>query len=245
MRRPGFQKFDTSQLRITRVAMILLFALVGMSLVFAMSGEEGKLRLAAWLVPFPDSVWREGKVWTLVTGPFLEIRMLSLVFEGLMIWLFLPALERWWGPRRFIMFVVVTAIAGTVAGTLVGLATGRLVPILGLDPTLFAAAVAFGIIHAKAPIQFFGVLPLTGRQFMWGMIALITAFVLVGQEWEEGGAMAAATLLGAGLASGRIDPIAWWRRRRYAKARAHLAVVPPPPAAPPPRRTKPDDRWVN
>lgn len=246
MRRPGLQQFDRSQLRITRVAMLLLFALVGLSLVFAMSGDDGQDRLARWLVPFPDAVWREGRVWTLFTGPFLEIRVISLVFESLMIWMFLPVLERWWGPRRFLLFVGVTALVGTIAGTLVGLATGNPVPILGLDPTLFAAAIAFGIIHAKAPVQFFGVLPLTGRQFMWGMIALIAAFILVGQEWEEGGAMAAATLVGAGMASGTIDPIAWWRRRRYAKTRSHLAVVPPPPRVPPPsKRSKTDDRWLN
>jgi len=202
--------------------------------------------MRSWLVPFPEGVWREGRIWTLVTGPFLEVRIISLVFEGLMIWMFLPVLERWWGPRRFALFVGVTAVVGTIAGTLVGLATGRPVPILGLDPTLFAAAIAFGIIHAKAPVQFFGVLPLTGRQFMWGMIALIGAFILVGQEWEEGGAMAAATAVGAGMASGVIDPIAWWRRRRYAKTRSHLSVVPPPPVVPPPtKRSKTDDRWLN
>lgn len=247
MRRPASQQFDRSQLRITRVAMLLLFALVGLSLVFAMSGHDGQARLVRWLVPSPDAVWRQGRVWTLVTGPFLEVRILSLVFEGLMIWMFLPVLERWWGPRRFALFVGVTALVGTVAGTLVGLATGRepAVPILGLEPTLFAAAIAFGIIHAKAPVQFFGLLPLTGRQFMWGMIALIAAFVLVGQEWEEGGAMALATLVGAGMANGTIDPIAWWRRRRYAKTRSHLSVVPPPPVPPPSKRSKTDDRWLN
>lgn len=246
-RRPMFQQFDRSQLRITRVALILLFVLVGVSLIYAMSSGTARGRLEHWLIPYTDGVWREGRVWTLVTGPFLEINILPLVFEGLMIWLFLPVLERWWGPRRFIMFVGVTALAGTLAGTLVGLITEPKHPvaILGLDPTLFAAAVAFGIIHAKAPVQFFGVLPMTGRQFMWGMIAVIAAFVLIGEEWELGGAMAASTAVGAGLASGRIDPIAWWRRRKYAKSRSHLAVVPPPPAPPSARKTKTDDRWLN
>jgi membrane associated rhomboid family serine protease len=185
-------------------------------------------------------------VWTLLTGPFLEISLLSLIFEALMVWLFLPTLERWWGPRRFVLFVGVTAVVGTISGTLIGLATGRPIPILGLDSTLFAAAIAFGIIHARAPVQFFGVLPMTGRQFMWGMVAVLIAVVVIGQDWENGGANIAASAVGAGMASGAIDPIAWWRRRRYARSRSHLAVVPPPPVGPPPRRSsKNDDRWLN
>lgn len=249
------------------MALIILFALVGTSLVFAMSDEAGKARMLRWLAPFPGSVWEEGRVWTLVTGPFLEIRLLSLIFQALLVWMFLPTLERWWGPRRFAMFVAVTALVGTVAGTLLGYATGSAgqtyadlpdwmagIPIVGLDSTLFAAAIAFGIIHARAPIQFFGVLPMTGRQFMYGMLAVMVAFLLIQQDWENGGANLIASAVGAGMASGKIDPIAWWRRRKYAKSRRHLNVVPGPGKSsspggmPPGRKGKGkdvDDRWLN
>ena len=258
VRRPALQQFDRSQLRITRVALVILFVLVATSLVFAMSEDDGKARMLHWLAPFPDGVWREGRVWTLVTGPFLEVRMLPLIFEALMVWLFLPTLERWWGPRRFILFVAVTAIVGTIVGTLLGFATGSHaqqlagaplgthgIPIVGLDSVLFAAAISFGIIHARAPVQFMGVLPMTGRQFMWGMIAVLVAFTVIGQEWENGGANLAASGVGAAMASGTLDPIAWWRRRKYAKARKHLSVVPPPPVVTPPKKPKNDDRWLN
>lgn len=233
-RRPVFQHFDRSQLRITRVAMFLLFALVGVSLVYAMLDGDGsgvepgddKAKMLKLLVPYTDGVWRDGRVWTLLTGPFIEIRLFSLLFQGLMIWMMLPALERWWGPRRFLLFVGLTAVAGTLAGTLMGFVTGRNVPIVGLDPTLFAAAIAFGILYARQPIQFFGVLPMTGRQFMYGMIGLVAVFILIGQDWEEGAAMASAMLVAAGLTTGKLDPIATWRRWRYERARAHLKVVP-------------------
>lgn len=244
MRRPGFQQIDRSQLRITKVALGLLFTLVGLSLVFAMSNESAQYRMGQWLVPTPDSVFREGKVWTLLTGPFLEVRIVSLFVEALMIWLLLPSLERWWGPRRFGLFVGATAVAGTLAGSLLGLAIDGHDAILGMNPTLFAGAIAFGILYARQPVQFFGVLPMTGRQFMFGMIAITALFVLLGQEWQEGAAMAAAMLVAAGLASGRLDPIASWRRWRYARARAHLTVV-PPEISTIPRRTKTDERYLN
>jgi membrane associated rhomboid family serine protease len=156
----------------------------------------------------------------------------------------LPALERWWGPRRFLFFVAITAIAGTSAGTLLGLITGRDVPILGLDPTLFSSAVAFGILYARQPIQFFGVLPMTGRQFMYGMIALVALFIVIGEAWEEGAAMAAAMLIARAVTSGSLDPITSYRRWRHRRARAHLASV-PPPVSKHPRRGKSDERWLN
>lgn len=244
VRRARVSPVDPNQLRITRVALILLFILVGVSLIYGMSEDEGKARMASWLVPTGDSVWREGKVWTLFTGPFLEPRFVSLLFEALMLWLLMPRLEQWWGPRRFLLFVGATALSASVAGTLADLALGWHAPTLGLDPTLFAGTVAFGILYARAPVQFFGVLPMTGRAFMWGMIAVTALFVLIGQEWVDGAAMAAAMLVGAGLASGRIDPIATWRRRAYARSRAHLSVV-PPDVSTIPRRPKSDERYLN
>lgn len=244
-----FQHFDRSQLRITRVAMLLLFALAGVSLVFAMQKDPGKLRMYEWLVPTGEHVWREGKVWTLLTGPFIEMSLVSLIFQGLMIWMMLPALERWWGPKRFALFVGLTAVAGSLAGTLVDLALGRKVPVptVGLDPTLFAAAIAFGILYARQPIQFFGVLPMTGRQFMYGMIALVAAFVLIGQDWVGGASMGAAMLIAAGLTTGKLDPIATYRRWRYERARAHLKVVPPPKdgGGGGRKRGKTDERYLN
>ena len=61
---------------------------------------------------------------------------------------------------------------------------------------------------------------MTGRQFMIGMIAVMVAVVLIGQDWENGGANLIASAVGAGMASGKIDPIAWWRRRSTRRAAA-------------------------
>lgn len=244
MRRTSFTQIDPDSFRITRVALILLFALAGTSLVFGLSDGPAQARLVEWLLPTPSGVWREGKAWTLVTGPFLETNFVSLFFEALMLWMLMPRLERWWGPRRFLMFAGLTAVAGTVAGTLAGLALDQEHAIAGLNPTILAGTIAFGVLYAKQPVQFFGVLPMTGRAFMWGMVALTALFVLIGQEWVEGAADAAAMLVGAGLASGRIDPIATWRRRKYARARAHLSVV-PPEVSTIPRRPKGDEKYLN
>lgn len=244
MSRIRVNRIDQRQFRITPVALILLFLLVGVSLVYGLSGETAQLRMLEWVVPTGDTVWREGRVWTLLTGPFLQPKMLSLLIEGAMLWLLMPRLESWWGGPRFALFVGLTSLAGTVVGTLIGLLLDQPAAIVGLNPAILAGTIAFGILYARQPVQFFGVMPLTGRQFMWGMIALTTLFVLVGQEWTWGAAMAAAMGVGALLASGRFDPVALWRRRKYRQMRSHLSVV-PPEVSTIPRRPKGDDRYLN
>ena len=51
--------------------------------------------------------------------------------------------------------------------------SGLISVIFGLSPFMYASIVAFGIVYARQPVQFFGVLPLTGRQLMYGFIGFV------------------------------------------------------------------------
>ena len=55
-----------AQMKITRGALWLLVAEAGLSLTYLLLGEESRALMADWLVASSDSVWRQGKVWTLV-----------------------------------------------------------------------------------------------------------------------------------------------------------------------------------
>lgn len=223
----GFRRFF-GQAQITRGAMYLLFVTTGLSLVFMMGGQDVKVRLATWIMASGSSVWGDLKLWTLVTGPLLEPSFVSLLFQAFTLWMFLPALERWWGMKRFLTFAAVTSVVGTLAGTLVGVLLGvpwTAVPVAGLDPFVFGGIVAYGVLFANQPVQFFGVLPMTGRQLTWGIIAFAALFILLGQSWVEGAALAAGMITAWFLTSQRASPRLWllkWRQRRQ---RSHLRVV--------------------
>jgi membrane associated rhomboid family serine protease len=236
------RRFDVSQLRITRGALIIVGLTVGLSLVMMLSGPATKQLLADWLVASPSHVFHDWKIWTLATSPFLETDFLSLLLNLFMLWTFIPTLERFWGTPRFYRFFAITALAGTLGGTLLGLALGNDVAIIGLSPFVFAAIVAFGIIYAKQPVQFFGVLPLTGRQLMYGFLAFLVLFVVLQLEWEKGAAFAAAILAALVLVSKRLSPGLAWKRWRIARARARLSVL--DGGAPRPGRKR-DERYLN
>lgn len=214
---------------------------LGLSLVWMLANREGKAWMAEYLVATPANVFEHGRVWTLATGVFLEDQILGLLLHGLIMWAFVPTLERFWGTARFYRFFAITALIGTLAGCAMGLITGRMgVPINGLDPFIWATVIAFGIIYARQPVQAFGVLPLTGRQLMYGFLGFLVLFVVLQQFWELGAAFSASMLAAAVMTSKRLSPGLAWKRWRLARARAKLSVMDGGQA-----RKRDDKKWLN
>src|SRR5262245_6921762 len=185
MSRRRWQRY-LRQAQITSGALYLLFASTGLSLIFLVSSDEARLRLAGWLAASGDSVWSQLQLWQLITSPLLETSFVSLLFQGFALWMFLPALERWWGMKRFLLFALYTSVVGTAVGTAAGWALGGVHSVQfvsGLDPFVFAGIVAYGILFSNQQVQFFGVLPMTGRQLTYGIIGFVALFILVGQAW--------------------------------------------------------------
>jgi membrane associated rhomboid family serine protease len=246
-------------LRITRGALIVLGLEIGLSLVWVLVNEATQARLAEYLAATPENVFEHYRVWTLATGVFLEPQFINLVLHGVVMWMFVPTLERFWGTARFYRFFAVTSLAGTLAGTAVGLLTGpRDFPIGGIDPFIYASIVAFGVLYARQPVQFFGVLPLTGRQLMYGFIGFLVLLIGLQQLWARGAAFAAAMIAAAVMTSKRWSPGLAWRRWRIARARAKLSVIDggvkpgraDRPVRPGSSRSKPtpsgdDSKWLN
>ena len=239
-------RFSASQLRITRGALIVAALEVGLSLVFFLCDPATRLRIGAWVAASPSTVFHHGHVWALATSAFLQPDFLALILDIFVLWAFVPTLERFWGTARFYRFVAVTSIAGTLFGSLAGLALGHDVPIFGLSPFVYASIVAFGVVYARQPVQFFGVLPLSGRQLMYGFIGFLVLFVALQQAWEQGAAFAAAMIAAALMTSKRLSPGLAWKRWRIARARARLSVLEGgQPREPRPKRKRPDERFIN
>jgi membrane associated rhomboid family serine protease len=212
-------------MRITRGALLLLGTQAALSLIWLMGDAELRTMFSEWIIASPSQVFEQYRVWTLVTSPLLETNFISLLLTGLMMWMLVPTLERFWGTPRFLRFVAVTSIAGTIAGCAVGYALGTDVAIYGFAPMIIGTVVAFGVIYARQPVQFFGVLPLSGREFMWGLLAVFALATVLQAHWESGAAQAAAAIAAAIMTSKRWSPSLAWKRWRIARARARLSVI--------------------
>jgi len=233
-----------SGLRITRGALIVLGLEIGLSLVYQAGTKATRELFDAYLMATPANVFVHGRVWTLATGVFVEPKLLALILHALVMWMFVPTLERFWGTGRFYRFVAITSLAATAVGCGVGYALGDLHALMGgLDPFICAAIVAFGIVYARQPVQFFGVLPLTGRQLMYGILAFLALAIALSQRWPDGAAYATAMLAAAILTSKRWSPALAWKRWRIARARARLTVMSGGKARSSPPRD--EHKWLN
>jgi membrane associated rhomboid family serine protease len=233
-----------SGLRITRGALIILGLEVGLSLVWLVSDRDTRELLDRWLVATPVNVFVHGRVWTLASGVFVERDPVPLLLHALVMWMFVPTLERFWGTARFYRFVAITSLVATAVGCGFGYLIGALgTAVSGLDPFIYAAFVAFGIVYARQPVQFFGVLPLTGRQLMYGILAFLALSIVLSQRWTHGVAYAAAMLAAAVLTSKRWSPVLVWKRWRIARARARLTVMSGGKARSSPPRD--EHKWLN
>jgi membrane associated rhomboid family serine protease len=219
------RRLQQASSRITRGAMAIAFLEVGFSLVWMLSSHESRALLVKWLVATPESVWSDGKVWTLITSPLLEQRFLSLLLQLFVLLSLVPTLERFWGTSRLMRFALITSIAGTVAGTLCGLATHRSFPMVGLDPFIYSCIVAFGMIYRSQAVQFFAVIPMTGRQLMYGILGFALLFVVLQGLWEVGASYVAAIAATVLLLSKKWNPSILWKRWRLRRLRSHLKVV--------------------
>ena len=236
---PSSRRMNLSQLRMTPGAMVIAGLNIVVSLVYLLSDTVTRGQIAEYLVATPSGVFEHYRVWTIVTTVFLEPSLIGLIINLFVLWAFVPTLERFWGTPRFYRFAAITALVGVIAGLLAGLALATDVPIYGLAPFTLAAIVAFGVIYARQPVQFFGVLPLTGRQLMYGWLAVQALYTQLGKNWQQGAALAAAAIAAAVITSKRWSPALAWKRWRIARARARLSVI--EGGAKPPRPPKKRD----
>ena len=221
---------------ITKGALYLLVLTSAASWLFLLSGRDGQLAAGPWLVATTDGIWRHGYIWQLVTGPIIEPQFIGLVFQALMLWIFLPALESWWGTKRFLQFAAITSISAVAVGTLAGLLLGQNAVVTGLSAFIFAGIVAYGVLFADHKVYFFGVVPMTGRQLTIGIVGFMAVFIIIGRQWAVGAGNAAAMLIAWGMVTGKLAPRLWYLKAKQRWIRRKLKVV---------RDRDDDGRWLN
>ena len=227
--------FSLGQRQITRGAFYLLVAELGLSLTFLLMETDVRIEMARWLTANSTQVWHEFKLWTLATSALMNNHIFSLIVHGLILWLFVPTLERWWGTKKLLLFALYTSVAGTLAGTLLGLAIGDPTPVVGLDAFIYSTIIAYGVLYAHEQVQFFGVLPITGRQLMIGIVAVVALFVILGFRWVTGASYASAMTLAWLMTSGKWTPRLWYLRWKHERMRRKLKAV----------RDEDEKKWLN
>jgi membrane associated rhomboid family serine protease len=122
--------------------------------------------LDLWFALWPLSTGRFG-AWQVVTYAFLHGDMLHLFFNMLGLWMFGSELERLWGNKRYLSFLLAGVLAAAAAQLLITWLTRSPVPTVGASGGLFALLLAFGMLFPNRIIMpLFPPIPMKAKTFV-------------------------------------------------------------------------------
>ena len=106
--------------------------------------------------------------WQVLSYAFLHGSLFHLFFNMLGLWMFGSELERLWGQKRYVHFLLAGALAAAVAQLVVTLLTGSRTPTVGASGSLFALLLAFGMLFPNRVIMpLFPPIPMKARTFVF------------------------------------------------------------------------------
>lgn len=197
--------------------------------------------LYSWFAASPEGIFRQGRVWQLLTATFLHDQRLILHIVGNMLFLFFIGreVETLYGGKDFLAFYLAAAVVSTFCWAVVASFSPPGAIMIGASGAVIAVVTLYTLYYPKREILFMGFIPTP----MWLLLSIYLVWPLisdgrgagVGREgriaWEShlAGAMFA-------LAFKHFD-LRWTRLVGGRLGRPRLKVVSPPryePARPRP-----------
>jgi membrane associated rhomboid family serine protease len=215
--------------RPTRVVGATLVVLVAMFVLFALAARfspDGLALYRAFSLE-PEAVLHGQRLWGILTYALLHSLADTdhLLFNGLVFYFFAPDLEEIWGGRRFVLFMLVTALGGgafVVAASALGLSAAD--SVVGFSSVVMGVTIAWGLTFPEREM-FLLFFRMKGKHLIYVTVALqiLTAlsFSRVSAAAHFGGMAAAAV-----FAMTRGGPLRrWWLERRLRRLQAEATAL--------------------
>lgn len=158
--------------RLTPWVTRLLIALTAVFLALFIADDLLRTGVTAWLVWSPPMVLRQP--WSVLTFPFVNRDILTVLFTLLTLYFFGGSLEQHWGGRGFLRFCAVSAAGAVVLSTvlyLLRLPMG-LMPVMGFTGAIYGMLLAFAVLWPEMEINIWGIIPVKAK---W--LALFSAVI--------------------------------------------------------------------
>jgi membrane associated rhomboid family serine protease len=127
----------------------------------------------------------EGHVWKFVTFQFLHGSLGHVLLNCVGIFYFGPWLERWWGPKKFLIYYLLCGAAGAVLLTLLvlpGLLPGAnpFTTLVGASPAFYGILIGVAVIAPDLRVGLlFPPVELSMRQLAIAVMAISAGFILL------------------------------------------------------------------
>src|SRR5512146_1717176 len=123
------------------------------------------LHFALWPLATPAALFRP---WQLVTYAFLHEGIAHIFFNMFALYVFGPALESYWGARRFVGYYFVCLIAAGCTQLAVEYLAGVGGPTIGASGAIFGILLAFAMLFPRARLLLYFAIPVPAWLFVAG-----------------------------------------------------------------------------
>ena len=140
------------------------------ALLIAANAAVFLLLLAAPRLLTPFALWPVGagfQPWQLVTYAFLHGGLMHIAFNMFALYMFGGAMERVFGPRRYLTYYLVCVVSAAIAQLLTAAISGAVYPTVGASGGVFGLLLAYAIYfpHSRI-ILIFPPIPMPARVFV-------------------------------------------------------------------------------
>ena len=167
--------------------------------------------------------------WQVLTFSFVPASVPTWLFNMMMIYYFGTEMENIWGERRFIQFVLASAVTGAVVYLLLSPLLGMFAPAAMIDASTISLGllVAAGVLFPRRTIRLYFVVEVTQRVAVWVCVGIIV-FMTLGDFSNGSGAWARGLGELGGALGGYLMLLYWrWRppSRKRPKPPSHIRRV--------------------
>jgi membrane associated rhomboid family serine protease len=159
---------------VTKAVMLICTALFCLD---ALLSDSMSLHFALW--PLGSGMFMP---WQVVTYALLHGSLAHLFFNMLGLWIFGPDLERVWGARRYLQFLLASTLTAAAAQLLVTWLIGSPAPTIGISGALYGLLLGYALTFPRRQFDLVGFLPMLlivipGSIF--SMLGIILYFMLL------------------------------------------------------------------
>lgn len=188
------------------------------------AAPETFTHVVEWLALTPQLVVGKGYVWTLVTYLFVHLEPTHLIFNMLGLVLLGTTLERMWGSRSFLRFMLLSGVVAGLSVLVAGLLFSHFAhPTVGLSGSLNALLMAYAVLFPNQSMYFYGFVPIKGKHLVAIIVVMEVLYALAGSTASLP-AHLGGLLAGYLLVTGKWRPSRWFPRDRR-KGGGRLKVV--------------------
>ncbi len=114
----------------------------------------------------PVLFWR-GWVFQLLTFHFLHANLWHLLLNLFVLWMFGGELELLWGRRKFLVYLIITALGAGLCQVLFNPTLA--VPVIGVSGIVYGLLMAYGITYPNRMVYLYFLLPIKVKWFVIGL----------------------------------------------------------------------------